>query len=147
MDLLPITVWQDGSVDYGTVDEQKALLETQINTERDRRIEDGFAFLGHRFQSRQSDRENILGLAIRARASGAQPGDLEWLTPGQPFVFIAADNVLVPMDAPTVDALCSAGEKFKSGLTWAGRINKDALNACTSFAEIEALELVWPEED
>lgn len=147
-ELKPIVVWLDGTLGYGSLDEQKAVQCNAIDTLRDELIEGGFVFAGHRYQSRQSDRENIMGLAMAASAAiaqGAQPGDINWL--GGPFVYITADNELVPMDAHTVMGLYSAGLSFKSALTFAARANKDAILACRALVELADLDLVWPEAE
>ena len=105
-----------------------AEVQRQIDLERDRRISGGFAHAGHTFQSRQSDRENILGAAISAQlwlGQGGEPGSLRWADPEQDFVWIAADNQLVPMSALDVLALYQRGLTFKASQTFHARGLKD----------------------
>lgn len=102
----------------------------EVDMNRDARIEGGFMFAGHRFQSRPSDRENIMGaaqLAIAAMAQGATAGNLRWANPDQDFVWITADNDLFAMDAPTTLGLFQTGVAFKSRMTFYARALKDAL--------------------
>ncbi|MDL5600840.1 DUF4376 domain-containing protein [Bacillus subtilis] len=99
-----------------------------IDYERDRRLAGGIEFQGTLFQSRSIDRERITEaaqLAFMAAASGAKPGDLRWLEPEQDFTWIAADNTLVPMDAPTVVAFAKAMAARTQALVLAGRRLKD----------------------
>ncbi|MGA4635111.1 DUF4376 domain-containing protein [Pseudomonas solani] len=99
-----------------------------IDAERDRRMAAGVEFKDSLFQSRPSDHENIIGaaqLAFTAVASGARPGNLRWSDPNQDFTWIAADNSLVPMDAPTVVDLGNVVIARKQALIHAGRQLKD----------------------
>jgi len=99
-----------------------------VDVERDRRMTAGFEFQGTLFQSRPSDHENIIGaaqLAFMAVAGGAKPGNLRWSDSNQDFTWIAADNSLVPMDAPTVVDLGKAVIARKQALIHAGRQLKD----------------------
>ncbi|ADK99379.1 DUF4376 domain-containing protein [Brevundimonas subvibrioides] len=122
-------------------------VSREIDRERDRRIDSGFTFDGHRYQSRASDRENIMGaaqLAMGALAQGAQAGDLRWADPDQDFVWITADNELVPLDAPQVLALFQAGVAFKSALTFHARGLKDAAAEAADVAAFD-WRTGWPE--
>lgn len=136
-----------------TLDDRKAALCSRIDGLRDGRIDGGFAHtvdaVEYTFQSRQSDRENILGLAIAAQlaiAQGAQAGDLEWLTPGADFQYITADNTLAPMDAFEVLALYQRGLSFKAGQTFYARGLKDAALAAADEAALDAIDIEagWP---
>lgn len=134
--------WVDPPQIAPTVEELTAL----VDAERDRRIDGGFTFMGHTFQSRPSDRENVMGaaqLAIAAIGQGAQPGDLRWADPGSDFVWIAADNALVPLDAHTTVAMFQAGIAFKSGLTFHARALKDAIIASADPESIDIMD-GWP---
>jgi len=99
-----------------------------VDIERDHRLASAIEFQGALFQSRSIDRERITEaaqLAFMAVASGAKPGDLRWLEPEQDFTWIAADNTLVPMDAPTVVAFAKAMAARTQALVLAGRRLKD----------------------
>ncbi|WP_165667626.1 DUF4376 domain-containing protein [Metapseudomonas otitidis] len=99
-----------------------------VDSERDRRLVSRIEFQGTLFQSRSIDRERITEaaqLAFMAVASGAKPGDFRWLDPEQDFTWIAADNTLVPMDAPTVVAFAKAMAERTQALVLAGRRLKD----------------------
>ena len=100
-----------------------------IDAERERRTDAGFTFAGHLFQSRPADRENIAGAAtaaLRAIIAGAEAGDLRWHGGDSDFVWIAADNDLVPMDAQTAFAFGQAAMAHKSRLIFQARAMKDA---------------------
>ncbi|SFJ66676.1 DUF4376 domain-containing protein [Aerobium aerolatum] len=99
-----------------------------IDTERDRRIADGFMFEGKLYQSRPEDRENIAGASLAALAamSTASPGDYRWHGGDSDFVWIAADNSLTPMDAQTMFAFGQAAMAHKQAHIFAARALKDA---------------------
>ena len=132
--------------DAWVVDElppQPAPGPEMVTAERDRRIDAGIVFSGHRFQSRSGDRENIAGaaqLAFMAIVAGAQPGDLRWADSDNDFVWIAEDNSLVPMDAPTVIAFAKTAAGYKQALTMTARAIKDIDPIPDSFAE----DALWP---
>jgi hypothetical protein len=93
----------------------------------------------YRIQSRQSDRENVLGLAMAAQSAilaGAQPGNLRWLTLDQDFGFITADNTIIPMDAFDMIALYRQGLAFKPAATFHACAVKDEVLAATSDADV-----------
>jgi Domain of unknown function (DUF4376) len=109
--------------------EPPAPSSAEINAERDRRIDAGFVFAGVLYQSAAADRENISGagiLAAVAMMGGAQPGDLRWHGGDADFAWIAADNSLVPMDAPTVIAFGQVAASWKMQHIFAARALKDS---------------------
>lgn len=119
---------------------------TAIDQERDRRIDSGFTFGAHTFQSRASDRENVMGAAQLAMAylgAGGDPSSLRWANPDADFVWIAADNQTVPLSAPDVVALLQTGVAFKSVLTFYARAMKDAVIAADDPSSVEWRE-GWP---
>lgn len=99
-----------------------------VDAERDRRIDAGLEFKGRAFQSRATDRENIAGaaqLGFMAVVGGAQAGDLRWSNQDKDFVWIASDNSLVPMDAPTMVEFGKIAAQRKQALIMTGRQLKD----------------------
>lgn len=121
-------------------------LCVQIDRERDRRIDGGFGFAGARFQSRPSDRENIMGAAQLAMAwlgGGGDPDSLRWSDPEHDFGWITEDNTTMPMSATTVVAMFQRGVAFKSALTFFARDLKDAVIAAVDPASID-IEAGWP---
>lgn len=99
-----------------------------VDEERERRLDAGIEFGGRLFQSRAADRENITGaaqLAFIAIVGGAKSGDLRWSDPDQDFIWIAADNSLVPMDAHTVVEFGKVAAGRKQALIYAARALKD----------------------
>ncbi len=108
--------------------EERAGMTAAVNAERDRRIVAGLVFNGVLYQTRDQDRENIAGagaLAIAAIMNGAQAGDYRWHGGDADFTWIAADNSLHLMDAPTLLAFGTAVANHKAALIHAARIIKD----------------------
>lgn len=148
----------DGSQDDHIADDMTQMSEAEVakhlnpitlptaqavDTERDRRIDAGIDFQGVQFQSRATDRENIAGaaqLGFMAIFAGAKAGDLRWSDPDQDFTWIASDNSLVPMDAPTVVALGKAAAERKQALIFAARQLKDMKQVPADFAD----DRWWP---
>ena len=118
-----------------------------VNVKRDAVIDGGFTFQGHVFQTAASDRENIAGAAQLAfmalLAGGKVPGDLRWHDGDQDFGWIALDNSVVPMDAPTVIQFAKEVAAFKSGCIFYARYLKDAIDAAVNPAAIE-INAGWP---
>lgn len=135
-------------------------LLTQVNADRDVRIDGGFLHtvdgVEYTFQSKPSDRENVMGMAMAAGAAlasmaAADPpvnpvGNLRWFNPAADFNWITADNTLCPMDAIQTQALFAAGAGFKAACTFAARAYKDAMIADGTDAGAEAIydSIVWP---
>lgn len=131
---------------YGVtlVEEEIQPVAFLVDIERDRRISAGAEFNGVRFQTRPTDRENVQGaysLALAAVLNGAQPGDLYWHGEETPFVWIAEDNSLVPMDAQTCLAFGQAIATHKSALIFAAREIKDMAPIPADFRD----DKYWPE--
>lgn len=110
---------------------------------RDALLDLGFEFRGVMYQSRVTDRENILGasvLASMAIAAGAQPGDFQWAGEAVDFEWIALDNSMVKMDAQTVIALGATQAARKRELIFLARLIKDEIDAgtITTTAQIDA---------
>lgn len=101
-----------------------------IDAERDRRIDGGIAFAGVRFQTREKDRENIMGAFSLAAAwimTGGSPISLRWHGGPNDFEWIAEDNTTLPMSAATVLAFGKAVANEKSRLIFIARALKDEL--------------------
>lgn len=107
--------------------EPPRVTPADVNAERDRRML-GFAYGGHVFQFDATSQQNISGaatMAMMAITSGAQPGDLRWMSPAYDFSWITLDNQPVPMDAHQMLAFASAAALFKSDLIFKARQIKD----------------------
>ena len=102
---------------------------TDVDAEAERRVATGLRYGGRTFQFGEKSRENIMGAASLAGQAlaidGAQPGDLMWHGGGDPFVFIDADNNMIPMDAQTVRGFGAAGAQWQSMHIFAARAIKD----------------------
>jgi len=77
-----------------------------VNAERERRIRAGFVFNGKLYDYNMDAKTNISGAAQMAFmfivVNGAQPGNYRWNGRPDDFSWIAKDNTLTQMDAPTV---------------------------------------------
>lgn len=107
---------------------RNARLRAEINAERDRRIVEGFVFMGRRFDFDQESAANITGAGASAGvavAMGAAAGDLRWADPGRDFTFLSRENVPVPMDAQTCFAFSQAAMAHKAAHIFAARHIKD----------------------
>lgn len=116
---------------------------SEVNKERDRRIGSGFMFNGMLFQSRIEDQKRIAGagtLAIIEIMNGAQPKDLRWRGGNSDFVWIAADNSLVPMDALTVIAFGQACATWEAVHVFAARSIKNTSPIPSDYAA----DKYWP---
>lgn len=119
----------------------------RIDLERDRRIDGGFTFNGHRLQSRPSDRENVMGaaqLAMGYLGAEGDPDSLRWADPDNDFVWITADNGTIPLSASAVVAMFQTGVAFKSALTFYARAMKDAVLAAADPSSVD-WQTDWPE--
>lgn len=117
-----------------------------IDRERDRRIEGGLTFRGARFQTRQSDRENIMGAERMASAwlsAGGDPDTLRWANPAADYGWIVEDNSTVPMSASDIVALFQTGVAFKAALSFHARELKDAVIAAADPLSVD-IEAGWP---
>lgn len=115
-----------------------------VDAERDRRIAAGFVYQGAAFQSRPEDFVNLGGAstaAVAAVLNGAQPGDLRWAGPAD-FAWIAADNRLIPLDAPGMIALGSAAMAHRSGLIFRGGAIKARIRGGEAVGDVTA-DALW----
>lgn len=113
-------MWTPSTEEISTL-EERTIAENEarrasVDAERDRRIADGFEFNGAMYQARPiPDLQNISGAANAATIAvinGAQEGDFRWADPDDDFEWIASDNTLVKMDAPTTIAFGQAALRW-----------------------------------
>jgi hypothetical protein len=126
-------------------EEARRIRIAAVDVERDRRIAGGFIFNGTLYQARPADQLNIAGAAAGASiaiTNGALPDDLRWQNPEVDFVWIAADNSMVPMDAQTVVAFGQAAMGHVSAHMWTARAIKDRIAAGETI-DIGS-DAVWP---
>ena len=101
--------------------EEKAAL---VTAERDRRLLLDFEFQGKMFQRDSDSLKRITGaaaLALGAMMRGAEAGDLFWHGRATPFVWIASDDSLHPMDAPTCWDFGAAAAAVETELIFAAK--------------------------
>lgn len=128
------------------LENKKLARNLAINKLRDSKIDSGFEFRGNVYQSRPSDRENIMGASIAAKMaidSGAQVGDYRWSNPDSDFMWITMDNQLIPMDAYDVIELYQTGAAFKTALTFKARQLKDEIMSLSTVEQVNAYQEVW----
>ncbi len=104
-------------------------IAAAITAERDRRIAAGFTHNGVNYDFDEASKSRITGaatLAGFALSSGALAGDLLWHGGTQPFVWVAADNSLVSMDAQTCFAFGQAAAAHETRHIFWARALKDA---------------------
>jgi hypothetical protein len=122
-------------------------LKDAVTAKRDAIIDGGITFKGTVFQTRPTDRENIQGafsLAFAATVTGGgAPKDLRWASADQDFGWIAEDNSVVLMDAPTVLDFGRAAAAFKQACTFYARGLKNAIDAAADPSVID-IEAGWP---
>lgn len=114
-----------------------------VNAERDRRIAAGFSFNGVHYDFDSRAKANISGaaqLAFMAIVAGAEPGDLFWNGGATPFMWIAADNSMVSMDAQTVVAFGRTAALHEQSHIFAARALKDMEPVPADYAA----DVHWP---
>jgi hypothetical protein len=125
----------------------RAQRRAAVMAKRDEVIDAGFSFNGVIFQTSATDRENISGAAQMAfmalLAGGKLPGDLRWHDGADDFGWIALDNGVVPMDAPTVIEFAKAVAGFKSACIFYARYLKDQIDTAANPAAID-IDTGWP---
>ena len=122
--------------------QQLAATRLLIHAERDRRIALGFDFMGKRYDFDVEAKSRITGaatLAGFAMGAGAQPGNLFWHGGAYPFVWIAHDNSLTEMDAPTCFGFGQAAAAHETMFIFASRSLKD-LGMVEDFTD----DVWWP---
>lgn len=113
-----------------------------VNAERDRRM-GVFTFGGKLYDLRPETGSlaNVSGagtLAFAAIMNGALPGDFRWADPDDDFTWIAEDNSVVAMDAPTVWAFAEAAAAWRKTVYYRARALKDMSPIPSDYATNEA---------
>ncbi len=109
-----------------------------VNAERDRRLEMPFEFGGKLWQRDRISLQRITGAATLAGfavGAGAQPDDYLWHGGSEPFGWIAEDNEVVPMDAPTVFAFGQAAAAVETRLIFAARALREMVPVPADYAD------------
>ena len=99
-----------------------------VNAERDRRIYEGFTYNGKPYGFDPDSKQRVTGaatLAGFAMGQGAGAGNLRWHGGSVDFTWIADDNSLVTMDAPTCFAFGQTAAHHESAHIFAARSLKD----------------------
>lgn len=133
-------VAQERQGELDLTDAPPDLVTLAINAERDRRIAQSFVFNGVRFDLDPASKARVTGaatLAGFAMAAGAPAGWLHWHGGPDPFVWIAADNSLVQMDAPICFAYGQAAALHESRHVFCAAALKNAGAVPTDWATNE----------
>lgn len=119
------------------------VTRADVNAERNRRMRGTFIFNGVAFNCDSDSLQRITGagtLAGFAMGAGAQAGDLYWHGGTDPFAWIAADNSIVTMDAPTAFAFGQAAARNETLHIFAAKALKDTDPIPTDFSD----DKWWP---
>lgn len=115
-----------------------------VNRERDRRLVSGFVFNGKIFDSRPDDQTNIAGasqLAFMAVVAGiGTSNNYLWAGGNTAFGWIAHDNTVVPLDAPTMINFGKTAAAWKQAHMFAGRAIKDMIPIPVDYVD----DKYWP---
>ena len=115
-----------------------------VNAERNRRMRGTFIFNGTAFNCDVDSLQRITGagtLAGFAMGAGKQAGDLYWHGGTDPFAWIAADNSVVTMDAPTTFAFGQAAARNETLHIFAAKALKDMTPIPSDYTD----NAYWPE--
>jgi hypothetical protein len=118
-------------------------ISAEVNAERDRRIATGFVFSGKSYAMDNESKARIIGAATLAGfavASGKQAGDYRWANADTDFVWIADDNSLTLMDAPTCFAFGQAAAAWESSCIFAARAIKETSPVPYNYTD----NSLWP---
>lgn len=121
-----------------------------INDERNAFINGGITFQDVRYQTRQDDRENLLGtvtLAQIALSQGKSPTDVYWHDGAEPFFWIAEDNSQHIMDAITVITFGKAMAEHKHYWICKARHFKDQIENAESTQQVIDIYNQWNGQD
>lgn len=97
---------------------------SDVAAERDRRLAADFTFQGKMYQRDPKSLQRIAGaaqMASLALASGAQADDLRWHGGDSDFGWIASDDTVTPMTAPTMIAFGQAAAAMETQIIFAAR--------------------------
>lgn len=113
-----------------------------VNTERDRRIAQGFVFDGKLFQVNIPNISAAMSSATAATISGSADGDLKWYDPNADFGWIAMDNSILTMDARTMIMFGQTATAFNSSFYTAARTIKNRILAGETLVITD--NALWP---
>lgn len=122
---------------------KKAKISEIVRRERDYRVSLGFLFNGNIFDADQESITNITGAGSSAgiaAAMGAVAGNFRWADPDTDFAWLAKDNQIVLMDAPTCFQFSQAAMQHKSTHIFAARAIKDAVPLPVDVTD----DSLWP---
>jgi hypothetical protein len=131
--------WDSQAIDWIVRDKTAEEIAVELATKktrtlnsitgfRDELIASGFWFNGVKYDSRPEDQKRISGaalLAFMAVSQGAEANNYLWHGGTDPFSWIAQDNTVVQMDAPTVISFGQTAAEHERAHIFAARALKD----------------------
>ena len=123
---------------------------TSVGTLLTQVINGGVTFESKSFQLDESSRQNLDSASLLATLAqlngGGKANDLRWANPNVDFGWIAIDNSILPMDAPTVVNFGKLSAAYYTSLIFTARAMKDSIMALTTVADVEAFDITkgWP---
>jgi len=117
---------------------QAVPTRAMVDRECDRRTRTMFVFGGVSYQLDERSIARITAMGADARfaaLAGAGAGNLRWADPDNDFGWIATDNSVTPMDAPTMAAFADAAKVWVSRHTFTARALKDMTPIPSDFAD------------
>ena len=115
----------------------------EVNAERDRRIANGFVFLGKSYAMDDVSKVRIAGAATLAGfaiGAGAVAGNYRWHGGTDDFVWIADDNTLTRMDAQTCFGFGQAAAAWETKCIFACRGIKESNPVPADYTN----DMYWP---
>lgn len=120
--------------------EAKAERRAEVNAERRRREEAGFAYMGATFDSDERSYLRMLGgkAAAEAAIAAGAPFSVDWTT---------ADNATMTMTAQQVLGMVPTFAARALAIHAAAKALKGAVDACTTVEQVAALDITqgWPQ--
>lgn len=149
VEVLSDRISETWTVEAIPIDDRREAMRKEVNIIRDQKLRRPFPFNGVRFDYDDDSQKRITGAGalvhIAITIGGKLPNDPRWHDGGEDFVWIAADNSLVPMDAQTVLAFGQAAGAWDSAHVFAAKAIKTAIDAADhATLDLIDLDAGWP---
>lgn len=130
--------WDYVSDILGDGTDQSKTMAERVNAERERRLET-FDFNGKSYDLNRSAKTDIAGVGTLALAAllidGAGVGNYRWADPDTDFGWIAHDNTITLMDAPTALMFARAAAAHYKRIVFKARALKDMSPIPTNYTD------------
>lgn len=124
-----------------------------INDYFDLLINNGVVYQSKIMQIDDKSRLSISAAALMATIAinngKGQPGNYRWVDPDSDFGWIAEDNTILKMDAPSCVVFGLTVAQYYTKLVFNARILKDSVSALTDLSNIQNFDIEngWPSND